>query len=199
MGAAKKRQRAQAEWMNGLSEQERIVFVVAKAAHTNIVQALGATGMCYRMTFFFTQYLKKEHGIEVVPVVGYVNDGTEEHLMISHAWIEYNGKKTDIALTQTAHQEQLPGPLLILDQSLTNAKAIYTYHRDRGPEAIALVQKLMGDPNVGHIIADKEQEHFRMTATAKSPALIAAYLNNAPDKMTYEIFADLVRGSAPRA
>jgi hypothetical protein len=120
MGQAKKRAAELATWLETLSTDERKVFAVARAAYEKIVKAQNATGMCYRMTFFMTAYLTKELSTQVEPVVGYINDGSDD-LMISHAWVEIGGKKTDINLTMTEHpQAQLTGPLLILDREFTH-------------------------------------------------------------------------------
>ena len=107
MGHAKKKAAELAAWLETLSAEERTAFAVARAAYERIIKAQAATGMCYRMAFFLTAYLTERHGIRVEPVVGYINDGTDD-IMISHAWIELGGKKTDISLTMTEHPDAQP-------------------------------------------------------------------------------------------
>jgi hypothetical protein len=43
--------------------------------------------------FFLAAYLLQEHSIQVQPVVGFANDG-ESEVMVSHAWVEFGGKKS---------------------------------------------------------------------------------------------------------
>jgi hypothetical protein len=192
MGQAKKKASQVATWLETLSPDERKVFAVARAAYENIVKAQSATGMCYRTTFFMTAYLAKEQGLQVEPVVGYVNDGTDD-LMISHAWVEIGGKKTDINLTMTEHPHaQLTGPLLILDKEFTRGAATYTYHRERGATAALRVKELMEDPRARNFLRHKEAEHTRMTAIAKDLKLIHEYLNAAPDGLGYELLARMI-------
>jgi hypothetical protein len=63
MGQAKQKQAALANWKGSLSANERTIFAVAEAVHKNIVKALGATGMCYRIAFFLADVLRDKHDI----------------------------------------------------------------------------------------------------------------------------------------
>jgi hypothetical protein len=149
--------------------------------------------MCYRISFFLSSFLKQEHQVNAEPVVGYVNDGTKD-FMISHAWVEFSGRKIDLGLTATEHPDvQLEGPLLILDRSITQGKASYTYHRERSAAAHAQVQKLMALPAYKEMLAANEAEHAPMAAVAESPSLIRTYLDTAPDGLGYERLAQRVR------
>ena len=80
MGEAKHRAADMARWQASLSPAERTVVGVASAAHDRIIARFGATGMCYRMAFFLTEFLEREHGITTQPVVGYVYDGGDRFL-----------------------------------------------------------------------------------------------------------------------
>ena len=65
-----------------------------------------------------------------LPVVGYVNDDTDD-IFMSHAWIELNGRKVDLTLNVTEYQDvQLSGAVLILDQVLKPGQV-----RDLPPES----------------------------------------------------------------
>jgi hypothetical protein len=197
MGAAKQRAAQLVAWLNTLSSDERKVFDVSKTAYERIVKALGATGMCYRMAFFLTWYLANETGIQVMPVVGYVNDGTDE-TMIPHAWIELSGKKTDINLTQTEYPDvQLTGPLLILDREITKGRATYTYHPEPTAAAVAQFKELLKDERLRDTLLRKEAEHTRMESVASDPGLIREYLDAAPDGLTYARLAHMVGGKQP--
>ncbi len=193
MGQAKQKQGALLTWKESLSQDERTVFAVAEAVHKNIVKALGVTGMCYRLAFFLADFLRQEHGIIAEPVVGYLNDG-ESELMISHAWIEFNGKKTDLSLTQTENPAaQLPGPLLILDRAFGTSRANYTYHREQTEASARLVGMLTSDPRYRDAVRNKELEHQRMAEIALSWSAMRQYLDAAPDRMGYGALAERAR------
>jgi hypothetical protein len=199
MGAAKQRVALLAAWLDTLSSDERTIFHVARGAYEKIVKPLGATGMCYRLSFFLTAYLAEATGIRVEPVVGYVNDGTDES-MISHAWFEFGAKKTDINLTQTEYTEvQLTGPLLILDREMTKGRATYSYHREQNPSGAAQVKELLKDIRVRGMLLAKQVEHERMKSIANNLDLMRDYLDAAPDGLTFERLARMVGGPLHRA
>lgn len=189
MGQAKQKSAQLAQWKGSLSADERVIFSVSESAYANIVRALGATGICYRISLFLSAYLLNEHGIQVEPVVGFVCDG-ESELMASHAWIECNGRKTDLGLTLTENPDaQPPGALIILDREFGHGRAKYTYHRERSPAANRIIEEFMRDPAYSLIVRHKEAEHEKMTAIAKSPRLIREYLDAAPDGLDYQKLA----------
>jgi hypothetical protein len=98
MGQAKHR-RAQIDgWKATLSPTEVQIAEAAQRLLERFIEPDEATGMCYRMTFLLHLYLA-ERGIGTTPVVGYVNDGTDD-AMISHAWLGYEGKKNDLTLAR---------------------------------------------------------------------------------------------------
>lgn len=135
MGEANNRAAPLVVWRNGLSDAERVVVKAATQTYERFIVATQATGMCYRMAFFLSTYLLREHSINAPPVVGYVHDGTGD-VMASHAWIEFNEKKTDISLTMTDEPSvQLQGQLIVLDQVLKEGHA-YTYHRSQNEAAL---------------------------------------------------------------
>jgi hypothetical protein len=192
MGQAKQKQAALANWKGSLSANERTIFAVAEAVHKNIVKALGATGMCYRIAFFLADVLRDKHDITTEPVVGFVNDG-ESALMVSHAWIEFDGKKTDVSLTQTENPAvQLPGPLLLLDRAFGTSRANYTYHREQSEASSRLIESLKGDSRYAEAVRHKEREHQRMAEIAASWPAIRAYLDSAPDGLGYAALANRV-------
>lgn len=194
MGEAKRRAADMAKWLASLSPAERTVAEVASAAHDRIIARLGATGMCYRMAFFLTEFLEREHGITAQPVVGYVNDGGDR-FMSSHAWVELDGRKTDISLT-IMEQPTLPtGALLILDRVFKPGRAIYSYHRKRDQAALDLLaQYARNAPHVAEDIRLKEEEHKRMVEVAQTPEQRRAYLDGASDGLSYEAMSALIGG-----
>jgi hypothetical protein len=195
MGEAKKKAAALAGWQDKLSPEERIVSAVSQAAYDKIVRRLGAIGVCYRISFFLTEFLLQEHGIRIEPIVGYVNDG-ESEVMASHAWVEFGGKKIDLSLTLTERPHvQPPGPLVILDRQFKFGRAAYTYHRERSPAALRRVEELMRVPAYNEVVLHKEAEHRQMEAIARSPTLIRVYLDAAPDGLGYEELARRIRST----
>jgi hypothetical protein len=69
-------------------------------------------------------------------VVGYVNDGTDD-IMISHAWLDYNGKKTDVTLANTERPDMTPvGQVIVLNRVVRNGHE-YTYHLEQSPNGLA--------------------------------------------------------------
>lgn len=194
MGEAKRRAGDLAKWQASLSPAEQTVADVASAAHDRIVAWLGVSGMCYRMAFFLTESLEREHGITAQPVVGYVNDGGDR-FMSSHAWVELDGRKTDISLT-IMEQPTLPtGALLILDRVFKPGRATYSYHRERDQAALDLLAGYAR--NGSHLPEDirrKEEEHERMVEIAQTPEQRRAYLDGAPDGLNYEAMSALIGG-----
>lgn len=197
MGEAQRRKteismikRKYADWFETLTQTERKVAAVAKCTHERIVEGKKLFGACYLITFFMHQYLKHEKGIETNAVVGWVNDGTTP-LMISHAWLELDGKKIDITLTHTEYPDiQLPGELIILDQVIFSGKVKYTYHRQRTAEAVN--EQLKFRHKMPWAVDAKEAEHQQMEAVGKSEKMIQMYLNGAPFDRNYAALARLL-------
>lgn len=191
MGEAKKRSARDAAFRSGLTPDEAIVADTALAVHRKFLVPNEASGMCYRMAFFLAEYLLDRHGLQAEPKVGYVYDG-EGDIMTSHAWLIYNGKKTDISLTRTQFSGVPTGALLILDHEVSTGAAHYSYHDDRSPEAVMAAMALMQDPHVGPIVRHKESEHSQMKAREGSSPLRRAYLDMAPDGFTFDRLAALI-------
>jgi hypothetical protein len=166
-------------WLKGLDEPKRTIAVSALDIFNNVVVGLGMTGACYRLAFFLTEYLKFKHGIETVPVVGFINDGTDE-LMISHAWVEYEGFKIDLAIANT--EDYPAGDLMILDHVLIPGELRYSYHRVKTEESDKrAAQEAAIDPRWHAVIRRKGAEHAWMLDVCKSSSSRRAYLNQAPD------------------
>jgi len=204
MGEAKRRQKeiaalksAQQEWLDALPNDERVIADTALRLHQKLVVGKDFIGGCYHLAFFLRRFLLREHGISVQPVVGYVNDGTCD-IMISHAWLEYGGKKTDISLTRTEFAEsQLTGGLLVLDRVIRKGVADYTYHLQQSPDAEAseleLIKSTDLPPFMRFQISQKRQEHGDMLRRAADDALIDEYLAAAPAALNYESLARYAR------
>lgn len=193
MGQAKTRKKEIEDFISLLTNEERIVFDLSKKAYDRIIRAHDFQGACYHMTFLLKAILRREHGIESDAVIGFVNDGTDD-IMISHGWLEHNGRKVDIALANPNHGQK-PGPLLILDQRFQeHGTADYSYHRERGAAGDYAIQRLLTSdhPQARTIAQQKEGEHSFMTEVSKSEERIMEYLNGAPNGATYERFLKIL-------
>jgi len=152
--------------------------------YERFIVATVATGMCYRMAFFLSTYLRREHSITAPVVVGYVRDGTGD-VMTSHAWIEFDGRKTDISLTMTDEPSvQLQGQLIVLDHVLKEGHA-YTYHRAQDAAALSALETIYADPRFRQLAARKDREHEMMSGIAGDHDRMLDYLNDAPDGFDY--------------
>jgi hypothetical protein len=189
MGEAARRKAAEAAWLATLDEQERILVRAAKGLGV----ALPLDGACYRASLFLKLFLEQEYGIAANAIVGFVNDGTDE-LYASHAWLEFQGQRTDLTLCRPMSPEvQKRGQLVIHGRVIADGWSQYTYHRERSPEGLRVIQQLMSDPSTRPMVTEQEELHLRMVATAKSNALIRPYLDGASDGLTYDRIAAVVK------
>lgn len=146
--------------------------------------------MCYRMTFFLHLYLGAK-GVQTVPVVGYINDGSDD-IMISHAWLEFGGKKTDLTLGATQSPDLNPvGNVIIVDHVVRTGRE-YSYHLDRSAKSIAAEAQWLQHPTIGPVVRRKEREHAAMGAIAINPDQMLAFLNAAPDRLTYDALLEII-------
>jgi hypothetical protein len=167
--------------LSSSTDEVRQIARAATALFEGFIMPQRFTGGCYLTTIFLYLYLKREHGIETKPVVGYVNDGTDD-IMISHAWLEYEDLKTDITLFLVENpQIQSQGPLLVLNEQLLPGDVIYTYHLTRPPEAIAALEHMHP-----WVVAQKEYEHEKMLSIISDELRMNEYIAKAPVKVGYE-------------
>ncbi|MGE8126315.1 hypothetical protein ACQKQD_04995 [Methylobacterium sp. NPDC080182] len=180
MGEAKRRA-IEASWFQDLTADEQKVVLLAR----RLITVLPMQGACYQTTFFMKYHLETVHGIVGLPVVGFVNDGTDD-MYPSHAWYEYNGQKTDITLARPFQPHlQPPGPITIHGRVVRSGNP-YTYHAERPPEGDELIARYLQDPESRPIMEHAAARHAEMTETAKDNSLIRTYLDNAPNGMTYD-------------
>jgi hypothetical protein len=189
VGDATRRKAAEAAWLVTLDERERIVVRTARS----LGKALSLDGACYRSSLFLQLYPEQEHGIAGSAVIGFVNDGTDD-LYASHAWFMFRDQRTDLSLCRPMSPEvQKRGPLVIQGRIIAEGWPRYTYHVQRPPAGLAVIKQLMSDPSTRSMVAEQEELHLRMLATANDNALIRAYLDGAPDGLTYDRMAAAVR------
>jgi hypothetical protein len=190
MGQAKRRGADIQKWLVGLSPEEKQVADVAQRLLTRFIDPSEATGMCYRLTYFLHLHLL-EKGIKATPVIGYVNDGTDDVFM-SHAWLDYEGKKTDLTLARAERPDlNPPGDILILDFPLRRAGK-YTYHVTKSAAAFAVESEWLKDPRAAGVVRQKAAEHEAMEKRARSTEEMRVFLDRAPDGITYDRLTSII-------
>lgn len=200
MGEAKRRAneiaRLKAErtkWVAELTSEEREILQLSERLEERLVRGKDFTEGCYHLAFFMTRYLADKE-ITVSPVIGWVNDGTWDGVA-SHAWIEYEGKKTDISLTRTSHPDHQPsGSMIVLDQVLKKGQAEYTYFKNDDHRAQKAAALLRTNPELKALQAQKDAHHNEMLKISEPGHMerIDHYLANAPSGLRYADLKDLV-------
>jgi hypothetical protein len=197
MGEAKERARAYEQAKaRVLQDLEGEALIVAKTAITVFEKFIlpgRHTAGCYLITMVLNRFLATEHGIVTDPVVGYVNDGTDD-IMISHAWLEHNGLKTDLTLNiLDPYLGAEPGSLLVQDYVLRTGVLDYSYHRNRTAPALLAIQGMLRDPALTALVRHKEVEHQEMLARSRTPLLMNAFLDAAPPGLSYDEITAVLR------
>lgn len=187
MGEAKRKAASVTKWLDGLPVEERIVFDTASDLFNKLIKPENISRMCYHSVFFLHEYLKNKHSIITTPIIGYVNDGTDD-VMMSHAWLEFHGKKTDVSIAVTADPDMWPmGELIILDQVMKSGHK-YTYHSEMTESGLQAMMRMSNQKIVTH----KMEEHAIMTARSKNPDLIRPYLDGDPNGRDYNRIAEII-------
>lgn len=191
MGEAKRRAEAYAKARAalfgaiGADGDARIVAETAIALFERFVLPLRYTGGCYLTTMFLHRYLAEERGITTDPVVGFVNDGTDD-IMVSHAWLEHRGRRADITLHLTDPEMGLSGDLIVLDHVLRPGTVTYSYHRElntAGKTANAAVVAAGGFGAM--LVQHKLTEHAMMQERMAKPEAMTAHQAAAPPGLRY--------------
>lgn len=188
MGEAKRRAKAYAKAKEDLlSSVEGDDLAVAGAAITlfeRFIEPRRYTGGCYAMTMFLALYLR-EHNVIAEPVIGYVNDGTDD-IFISHAWLEHANRKVDLTIHLTEHADaQLPGGLLVLGHVLRPGKVQHSYSRKLTAAAQSQYDLMSADPQMKMLLEHKDNEHRQMQERASDPEKMQAFLDAAPPGLRF--------------
>ncbi|MGI2036269.1 hypothetical protein ACRQ1B_28240 [Rhizobium panacihumi] len=189
MGQAKQKAKLLDVWKSGLSGDEMVLFDAAYKLHNNVIKSRNATGMCYHSVFFLYLHLKEKHGIDSSPVIAYVNDGTDD-IFISHAWLEFNGKRTDVSLAVTDPRIGVAGQLIILDR-VFKAGHEYGYFREI-PEVGLKKNEELCLSGMRTLLERKEKEHHAMLKRVGDDSAIRAYLDAEPNGFNFEKIASLL-------
>lgn len=197
MGEKKRRQAAGTTFLDTLTPDEKIVADVASATLKRLVLPNETVTMCYRLAFFLHAYLAKEHGVSTEAVVGYLGSD-DMFAQVSHAWIELNGKKTDLSLAfrenALAGEPMSPGEVLILDHVVRpGVPHVYTREETEASRT-AKDQLRRRSPQFATAFEDEDAEHDLQKATGRSLETILAFLNDTPDGVTYDRMARTIEG-----
>jgi hypothetical protein len=187
MGEAKRKAADLQKWLDALTKEERVVYDSARALFDRFIHPERVREMCYHSVFFLHEYIKNSHGIIVEPMIGYINDGTDE-VQISHAWLEFGGKKTDVSLTFTSRREINPPGQLIYHDRVFGQGNVYSYHREMSQAGRAALEEIRAAGNAVMVV-HKAREHAQMLSMAEDRSQIRNYLDTAPKGMTYEEIA----------
>lgn len=200
MGEAKRRaneiakfKAEQSSWLANLTPAEKVILQLSQRLEERLVRGQGFTEGCYHLAFFMTRYLA-DQGVAVTPIIGWVNDGTWDGVA-SHAWVEYEGRITDVSMTRTSHPEHQPsGSMIVLDQILKKSGAEYTYYQNDDPRALKAVAMQRIDLQLGPVQAQKDDQHRQMLKIAEPGHLdrIDAYLAGAPSGLKFNDLKQLV-------
>jgi hypothetical protein len=195
MGQAKKKKAELESFIGSLSPSQKVVYDVSHMLLDKFINPIWLRGACYRTAFLLRAILEKEYGILNEAVVGYVNDG--DNIFISHAWLETDGRKTDLMLPRPLIGVGA-GPMLILDREFRQAGHVsYTYHRTKTIEAIAEEERSIASfPGGREKLRQKEREHEYCLAASRSLSGMMEVLNSVPDKYNYDRVVGILKGTA---
>ncbi|MBO9127695.1 MULTISPECIES: hypothetical protein [unclassified Rhizobium] len=201
MGEANKRKQAygaaRQRILDRFEGQHRVVAEAAINLFDRFILPKRFTGACYQVTMTLEKHLAEAHAITSKTVVGYVNDGTD-HIMISHAWLEFETMKVDLGLHVVERPDVVhPGAVLILDQQLLPGTVNYSYHLARPAASLAVVEKMLRDPSTAHVGRRKEIEHEAMLQRSRDPALRDAYLAGAPPGSSFASMTSVLYDAVP--
>lgn len=172
-------------WLLSLTAEECAIADTAMRVHQKIVMEGGMTGGCYHLSFFMKRYLKKQRGIDTEVVIGWVGEPSWKGVA-SHGWLEFKGRKVDIALSRTENPEVLPtGAFLLLDRVLLPGVAEYSYHREVPASARETLTNMALMAETAHESREVHARHRRMLAMVDDDEAIDAYLQTTPTGLDY--------------
>ncbi len=176
-------------WLLSLSSEERQIVEVASRVHQKVVMEGGMWGGCYHLSFFLKRYLKKQRNIEVEVVVGWVGEDSWQGVA-SHAWVEFGGRKIDVALSRTEDSRTLPtGSFILLDRVLLQGMADYRYYREVPEHAKDALIRLALAPETAATSRLAHQRHRQMLAMVDDEPAIDRYLASLTGGMGYRQLA----------
>jgi hypothetical protein len=195
MGQAKQRSAELKKWQASLSPEEVTVADAVQRLLLRFIDPSEATRMCYRLTYFLHLYFI-EKGVSTKPAFGYVNAGTDDVFM-SHAWLDYLGKKTDLTLYRAERPElNPPGDVLILDHPFRRA-GTYTYHLTKSAAAHAVENAWLKDLRGGALVRHKAEEHETMQRRSLNATEMRTFQDSGPHGLTYQRLRSIIDTGRP--
>lgn len=186
---AKKIESLDRQWLLSLSSKERAIVDVACRIHQRIVLEGGMWGGCYHLSFFLKRYLKRERNIDVDVVVGWVSEDSWTGVA-SHCWVEFEGRKIDMALSCTENPQVLPtGGFILLDRVLLQGMADYRYHREVPEQAEETLIQLALAPETAEESRQAHRQHRQMAAIAADDQAMDTYLSERTGGRDYRTLA----------
>ncbi len=176
-------------WLLSLSAQERAIADIATRLHQRVVMEGGMTGGCYHLSFFMKRYLKKQRNIDTEVVIGWVGEPSWQGVA-SHGWLEFAGKKIDIALSRTENPDMLPtGDFILLDRVILPGAARYSYHREVPAFARETLTTLALPADTASESRDIHVRPRPMPAIVEDDEATDEYLNTTPTGLDYRTLA----------
>lgn len=179
------------EWLLALSAEERCIVDIATRIHQKIVMEGGMWGGCYHLSFFLKRYLKQERNIDVDAVIGWVGEGSWGGVA-SHGWVEFRGRKIDMALSRTENPDILPtGSFIVLDRVLLKGTTEYRYYREIPEHAKETLVQMALQPQTSAESKLAHARHRQMLAMVEDDQAIDAYLRTVTGGLDYPTLARL--------
>ncbi len=117
-----------------LKGDEAIVAATAITVFEKIVIGWDMVNGCYNLSFFLSEYLKREYGIHVERRFGWVTNPDCLKSGMAHAWIFYNDKLTDLSIHNNERPDiTWPGPVLVQGLPYRAGKTSYIYSEELPP------------------------------------------------------------------
>jgi len=127
-----------------MTTEERTIAELVLIVNEYITFRYKIANGCYHNAIFIREYLYKNFNIRVDIVVGWASSTEIRHLF-SHAWIEYNGKKTDPILWGACGVTgDYSGNFLIHDHIYQRGAVNFIYQKDLTEKQLNEIKKLIG-------------------------------------------------------
>lgn len=177
-----------------LQGDEKTVAQVSLDVFQKIVLGFDMVEGCYNLAIFLREYLGREHGIKVDIVVGWLVNHNLDGGM-SHAWIEHNGKKTDISVWNNERPDIfLPGSVIIQDIEYRKGVTCYSYFKEL-PSIVRERRDAIKsqDDYHGESIRKMDAERLMIKDFVHKPDGANEYFSILPPELSYSFFASLLK------
>jgi hypothetical protein len=175
MGEAKRKADGLKGFLSNLTAGAKTTHDLTQRLLNGLIKPKGMYGACYRVSVLLNRILAKEYGVASTVVLGWINNGDD--IFISHAWLETEGKKTDLMAERPMYEKSNRGPTIILDHVFKGSSNItYSYHLDKTPAALAVDTRMAADdPDYRDMLRVKDAEHIRIAAAIESDSAKDAF------------------------